>query len=350
METALIGPAKAFFLFIPTWLFSLIIPVVGIAIFTYIMAIRLAPLVKAAPDNRFNRYPERIFKLLKIWLAQWRQPRYRTAGILHIMIFFGFLVLSIRSTSLVIIGLHDGFVFPGFDGVVGHIYNVLKDCMATVVFVAVCLAAYRRGIQKPARYAVPEKYGHDHTAEAVFVLAIIATLMVSESLFEATLVAAQVQQGMPAEFLTPLTLPWMFKLFLWNTPVEYLQVLHLISFYVHDLTFFFFSASCRWGKHFHVITSFFNVFFMRLDRGTVKPVRHGISDEQLDDLESFGVKKLEDFTWKHLLDFYSCADCGRCSDQCPANAVGRPLSPLYFNQGSGPDVQELSLASGGQQV
>ena len=49
-----------------------------------------------------------------------------------------------------------------------------------------------------------------------------------------------------------------------------------------------------------------------------------------EDLESFGVKKLEDFTWKHILDFYSCADCGRCSDQCPANAVGRPLAPRFI--------------------
>ncbi len=84
------------------------------------------------------------------------------------------------------------------------------------------------------------------------------------------------------------------------------------------------------GKHFHVITSIFNVFFMRLDKGKIKPVRYGVSEEQLDDLESFGVKKLEDFTWKHMLDFYSCADCGRCSDQCPANAVGRPLSPRFI--------------------
>jgi Fe-S oxidoreductase len=85
------------------------------------------------------------------------------------------------------------------------------------------------------------------------------------------------------------------------------------------------------GKHFHVVTSLFNVLFMRLRRGNVKPVRHGVSDEQLDDLESFGVKQLEDFTWKHILDFYSCADCGRCSDNCPANAVGRPLSPRFIS-------------------
>ena len=85
------------------------------------------------------------------------------------------------------------------------------------------------------------------------------------------------------------------------------------------------------GKHFHVITSIFNVFFMRLDRGNVKPVVHGVSDEELDNLESFGVKQFEDFTWKHMLDFYTCADCGRCSDRCPANAVGRPLSPRFIS-------------------
>ena len=56
-----------------------------------------------------------------------------------------------------------------------------------------------------------------------------------------------------------------------------------------------------------------------------------MSDDKLDDLESFGVKKLEDFTWKHMLDFYSCADCGRCSDNCPANAVKRPLSPRFIS-------------------
>ena len=78
-------------------------------------------------------------------------------------------------------------------------------------------------------------------------------------------------------------------------------------------------------------TSLFNVYFAKLNRGTLKPVRWGVSDEQFDQLKSFGVKTFEDFTWKHMLDFYSCADCGRCSDNCPANAVGRPLSPRFIS-------------------
>ena len=110
-----------------------------------------------------------------------------------------------------------------------------------------------------------------------------------------------------------------------------LQGLHLAAYTIHDLTFFFFLCFLPIGKHFHVITSLFNVFFMRLDRGNVKPVRHGVDDSQLDELTSFGVKRFEDFTWKHMLDFYSCADCGRCSDRCPANRVKRPLSPRFIS-------------------
>jgi Fe-S oxidoreductase len=67
-----------------------------------------------------------------------------------------------------------------------------------------------------------------------------------------------------------------------------------------------------------------------LERGTLKPVRWDVPDERLDQVKSFGVKTFEDFTWKHILDFYSCADCGRCADNCPANAAGRPLAPRFL--------------------
>jgi Fe-S oxidoreductase len=331
MESVLIAPANFTFLGIPTILFSALIPLVGIALFAYIMAKRIAPLRLAAADNRLDDIPARINNVVKIWLAQWRQPRYMTGGVLHILIFFGFLALVIHTTSLVFVGFKEGFTFPGMGGAFGHFYKIVKDYAATIVLLACIVAAVRRGIVRPERYAVPAKYGHDHTAEAVFVLALISVLMITDSLFEASLVAAQVQQAVPAEFLAPGTLAWLLKSMLLDTPQGTLQSLHISSYYIHDLAFFFFLCFLPMGKHFHVITSLFNVFFMRTTTGNVKPVKYGITDAQLDDLESFGVKKLEDFTWKHILDFYTCADCGRCSDQCPARTVGRPLSPRFIS-------------------
>ncbi len=330
MEPALIPPAEASFLGLPGAFFALLIPVLGVAVFTYIMAKRLAPMVLSAPDDRSGRILERIFAVIKLWLGQYKQPRYRLAGILHILIFAGFIILSLRSISLVLIGVSADFTLPGFGGALGHGYTILKDYAATMVFIACVVAAVRRGIFKPARYAVPPQYGKDHTGEAIFVLALICILLVSESLFEASAVAANRQAGLPAESLAPLTLAWIFKGMLADSATGPLQSLHVGAYFVHDLTFFFFLCFLPLGKHFHVITSIFNVFFMKLDRGTVKPVRHGVSEEGLDELESFGAKKFEDFTWKHILDFYSCADCGRCSDNCPANHVGRPLSPRFI--------------------
>jgi len=154
--------------------------------------------------------------------------------------------------------------------------------------------------------------------------------MASESLFEASGAAFQVHQGQPAEFLAVLSLPWVLKGVLVASPLSTLQTVHLSSYFVDVLTFYFLLCYRPFGIQFHVETSLFNVYFAKLDRGTVKPVRWGVSDEHLDQVNSFGVKTFEDFTWKHMLDFYSCADCGRCSDQCPANAVGRPLSPRFL--------------------
>ncbi|MCP4024397.1 MAG: (Fe-S)-binding protein [Desulfobacteraceae bacterium] len=329
--TSIIGPASfKFFGIFPAAILSLIIPIIGVGYFAYIIARRLAPLVRSAPDSRFDNPIARARNLIVVCLGQIRQPRYMLAGVLHIFIFAGFLILSIRSTSLVVIGFSDGFVLPGFGGAIGSIYNFFKDYAATFVLIACIVAAVRRGIFKPARYAVPEKYGKDHTAEAVFVLGIISTLMISESLFEASEIAYAYQQTGEVHFLAPLSLVWIFKSMLSGAPLGFLQGLHVFTYYIHDFAFFFFLCFLPMGKHFHVITSFPNVLFMRVKTGNIKPVAHGVAEDQLDDLESFGVKYLEDFTWKHMLDFYSCADCGRCSDQCPANAVGRPLSPRFI--------------------
>jgi len=331
MESVLISPAKALYFGLPgTWLF-ITIPLVGISIFAYIMYQRSRPLRKAAADPRSGRMSERVAATVKFWLAQYRHPRYLLPGILHILLFSGFLILSIRSLTLVFIGIFDGFVLPGFGGGMGHAYAALKDIAGSYVLVAAVMLIIRRGIFKPARYSVPARYGKEHTAEAVLVLCLITGLVTCDMVFEGSAAAAAARGGLPAESFVPGTGAWIATGLLQPFSVQTLQKLHSGSYLLHELIFFFFLCFLPLGKHFHVITSLFNVYFMKLDKGTVKPVRWGVTDEQLDDLPSFGVKVAEDFTWKHILDFYSCVDCGRCSDNCPANAAGRPLSPRFIS-------------------
>jgi Fe-S oxidoreductase len=324
MADAIQSPTQATFWFIQGRVLFWIINLLGTACFAYIVAKRMAPLLRAQRDIRFDRPFIRLGRLLQYWFGQWRHPRYLAAGIIHIFLFAGFIVLVIHTVALLALGTSDR------PAMTGGVYAAVSDYAATVVFVCMIVAIARR-LLKPARYAVPAKYGKAHTADAIFLLALIAVLMAADSVFEASHAAAsQWQHYLAVEPPAVMSLPWILQSALAAAPLPVLKNLYLGAYLVHELTFFFLLCYRPFGIQFHVETSLFTVYFAKLDRGTVKPVRWGIPDDELDQVKSFGVKTFEDFTWKHMLDFYSCADCGRCSDQCPANAVGRPLSPRFL--------------------
>jgi len=293
----------------------LFLHLLGLTCFAYIVARRLLPLRDAQRDFRFDRPVMRLGRVLQFWLAQCRHPRYRFAGILHVLVFAGFLILASRAFALLAFGVTDQFAIEP-----GGIYDTVRDYASTVVFLCMGIAIVRRLFFPPARY------GH-RSADAIFLLALIGILMAADAVFESSRIAFHAQQGSRADLPAPFSLPWIFETALASAPSSMLRGLYLGAYLAHEITFFFLLCYRPFGIQFHVETSLFSIYFAKLDRGTVKPVRWGVPDAQLDTVPSFGVKTIGDFTWKHILDFYSCADCGRCSDQCPANAVGRPLSP-----------------------
>jgi len=320
MAEAIQSPAQATFWFVQGRVLFWLINLLGSACFAYIVAKRLTPLMRGQRDMRFDRPLMRLGRLLKFWFGQWRHPRYLAAGIIHILLFSGFIVLVMHTFALLAMGTSGRHAAAA---AAGGLYGAISDYAATVVFLCMIVAIVRR-LLKPARYAVPAKYGKAHTADAIFLLALIAVLMAADSVFEASHAVA-VRESLPV-----ISLAWMLEGALAAAPLAVLSNLYLGAYLVHELSFFFLLCYRPFGIQFHVETSLFSVYFAKLDRGTVKPVRWGVPDGQLDQVQSFGVKTFEDFTWKHMLDFYSCADCGRCSDQCPANAVGRPLSPRFL--------------------
>jgi Fe-S oxidoreductase len=329
MVEAFQSPAQAAYWLISGQTLFLTLNLLGLACFSYIVAKRLTPLIRGERDVRFDRPLLRLERFLQFWLGQWKHPRYRVAGTIHILIFAGFILLATRAFSLLILGISENFALPDSAGGIGRVYEIVADYAATIVFLCMVAAAVRRIVFKPARYEVPARYGKGHKVDAIFLLALIAFLMLSESLFEASKAASLAQQGQ-TEFLATFSLAWILQNALSSVSQSNLWNLHRGAYLLDVLTFYFLLCYRPFGIQFHVETSLFNVYFAKLDRGTVKPVRWGVSDEHLDQVKSFGVKTFEDFTWKHMLDFYSCADCGRCSDNCPANAVGRPLSPRFI--------------------
>src|SRR5579872_4861170 len=122
---------------------------------------------------------------------------------------------------------------PEVSGRAGHVYDLITDYAATVVFLCMVIAAVRRLIFKPARYAVPAKFGKGHTADAIFLLGLIAVLMAADSLFAASRSAGYLQQGQPAEALAAFSLPWMLRLAIVSMPLATLRELNVGAYFVH---------------------------------------------------------------------------------------------------------------------
>jgi len=290
-----------------------IITVAALALFAFIIRRRVRLLLEAQPDPRFSNLKNRFLDLITYGFIQKRQPRYLWAGVIHIMIFWGFVVLGLRSLDLVTQGLGLPIFRPLMNSPFGIFYNTLKDLFELLVLAACIWAILRRAILHPKRYE------GSHTFEAYLVLGLIGFLMLTDMVFEGSgmLLAGPEHGWLPAAGLTMFFLPH-------NSP-QFLSVLRNISYWLHILAFFFFLNLLPLSKHFHIITALPNVFFRKQQKGAIKPARYDVED--IFDLETLGVEKIKDMTWKHLLDLYTCTECGRCTDQCPANAVGRPLSP-----------------------
>ena len=293
--------------------FMWIIAVVALTVFTFIIRSRIDLLLAGQKDPRFSNLKQRFLDLVEYGFIQKRQPRYLWAGVIHMMIFWGFVVLGLRSLDLVTEGLGIPIFRPFMHSPLGVFYNAFKDVFELIVLVACIWAILRRAIVKP------ERYEGSHTVEAYLVLGLISFLMITDMLFEGSgiLLTGEAGEWLPAAWIGMLLLPE-------NSPGA-LSVIFRTTYWLHILAFFVFLNLLPLFKHFHIITGLPNVFFRKLNKGEIKPARYGVDD--IFDLETLGVEKIEDFTWKHILDFYTCTECGRCTDNCPANAIGRPLSP-----------------------
>src|SRR6185369_9696546 len=185
------SPSQATYWLISGQTLFLTIHLLGLACFVFIVVKRLQPLLRAQADYRWDRPWVRVGRVMQFWLGQWRHPRYPGAGVMHILVFAGFLILATRAFSL-ILGFQEHALLSDM---AGHAYDVVRDYATTIVFLCMVIAAIRRLAFRPARYAVPASYGRTHTGDAIFLLGLIALLMLGDSLYEGSKVAFAAQRG-----------------------------------------------------------------------------------------------------------------------------------------------------------
>lgn len=288
-----------------------ILLIVALVVFFLSIQKRVSVLRKAQRDPRFDRPKERLRSLIWDGILQSRQPRYLFSGIMHLIIFWGFVVLGLRSLQLLLYGLNIPFLNPFKEGGFWSLYGTLKDLFEIAVLFTCIILIGRRAIFRPDRYKGSKQF------EAYLVLGLISFLMITDIVFD----LCSLKMNSSHKTL----LGSFFGQFFMNLSLNEASFLFNISFLLHIMTFLFFLNLLPLSKHFHIITALPNVFFRKLKKGAIKPVRYDLKN--IEELDYLGTKFITDLTWKHILDIYSCTECGRCSDNCPANLSGRELSP-----------------------
>ena len=235
--------------------------------------------IDAKPSDRPGDVPARVVAEAEIVLGQKKLLQRLVPGLMHAFIFWGFIVLF------------PTIILAAIDVAGGHVttpewYRVLSDVFAVLVLVGVATALVIRTVVRPARFV------GSHVGEGYFILGLIALVVTTLLLWHS---------------IGGTGLAWA----------------HLIVIGV-------FLAYLPYSKHLHIATAVVNVWMARTrKRGRLEPLRFDVPDDEL----RFGVATIFDLTRKEVVDAFSCTECGRCQDVCPAHATGKLLSPKLLIMG-----------------
>ena len=311
----------------PLWMQALfyVVGFATIGFFLFGSWLRIKKYRRGRDAGRFNQLPSRFFKALGIMATNatiFKRDTY--AGIAHWMIFWGFVVLFLGTVTVAVD--HDFlellFKYRLLKGDFYLWFSLILDIFGVLFIVGLLMMMFRRSALKPPQlnYARPDlppgKYNRQPyaTDDKIF-LWLLLIIGVTGFLIEGLRIAAD---GMPA-YETWSPVGWLIANGVQNLPVE---SLHKYTWWFHAVVVLAFIAYIPFSKAMHMLVDYANLMFKddlaarRLPRVTEEKMKQGM-----------GYLKIEDFTWKELLDFDACTKCGRCHAACPANASGAPLSP-----------------------
>ncbi|MBE2924830.1 (Fe-S)-binding protein [Anoxybacillus flavithermus] len=290
------------------WIAFLLVTAYAVHLFVYLVKTRIA-YIKLGKKVEFDgKVKER---LQNIWVNVFGQKKLlkdKKSGIIHVIFFYGFILVQFGAIDFIIKGLVPGAHLP-----LGPLYpafTFFQEIVTLLILVAVLWAFYRRYIEKLVRLKRDLKAG--------LVLIFIGGLMLSV-LFGNGMSRIWHNEGTswsePVASAIALAFSWVGE--------TGAVVLFFVAWWVHLLILLTFLVYVPQSKHAHLIAGSVNVFFSRLTRPKLEKIN--FEDETQ---ESFGVGKIEDFKQTQLIDLYACVECGRCTNMCPATGTGKMLSPM----------------------
>ncbi|WP_284644887.1 (Fe-S)-binding protein [Paenibacillus silviterrae] len=253
--------------------------------------------------EKLGAYLTEVFGQTRL-LKDWR------SGIMHIIIFYGFILLQLGALDLIYKGLSMGLPLPipWYDG-----FSLLQEITVLLVLAAMGYAVFRRYVEKLPRL----KRGWKPSLVVWFIFSLMLSVLFSLA-FERIWLAHPPSEYAPISSLIASALP--------ELSAQAAQAAFYIFWWLHLLILLSFLVYVPQSKHFHIITAPVNLW-LRRDEPAGRLQKLDLENEEA---ESFGVGRIEDFTQKQMLDFYACVECGRCTNVCPASNTGKVLSPMHL--------------------
>ena len=311
---------------------------IALLVFGAIIAPRVRLLLAARSAPRLDRVPERIKASLVNGLGQRKflsgdQP----SGIMHALIFWGFVVLMLQVITLFGRAIDANWAIPGFapDQPLGPVFFLARDVVEAGVIVGVLYMLWRRVIVHTPRLfgigGAERRYREETHWEGVLILVLILLVVVGGLVYDAGRLVALDLHGNERAF-APLTA--LVAAALGGLSRSAANTVSQVGWWVHCVTVLVFLCLLPLSKHFHIITAIPNVFFGKLPpRDVERPlaITH-VAAAPVAALDPppeglVGIAALGDLSWKQVLDAFSCTECGRCTEVCPATAAGTPLAP-----------------------
>src|SRR3954468_7071509 len=291
------------------------------AIFALLMVrrLRVFEAVQAVGPDLRGAIPTRAWGVIRYAFLQSRMFRERRVGAFHYLLFLGSTLLLIGNINVVTGGLVQRVTSFPFEGQIWVFLVAIQNFVVIGVYLSLLYMAKRRLIDRPSRLTL--------SRTGMLILVMIFLVVTTEFLAQAFEAAAY--GDIPGAFAAnAIAVP------LRSLSTTVLEGAFVVLWWGHVVVLAAFLLFIPTNKHFHVYTSFVNIYYRKLAPRGQLPVLD-IEDENA----TFGLKTLQDLGWKDLLDGYTCTECGRCQQACPAWNTGKPLNPKTFIMG----IRDMSV-------
>jgi heterodisulfide reductase subunit C len=281
----------------------------------------------------------RFMVMMKVAFGQTKILRRPVIGLFHAIVFWGFCVILFGSVEMIIDGLTGSEKALKSLGIVYDVFVASGDIFGFLVAIAIVIFIFRRIFFHIKRFHGIEMKPISHQ-DANFALFLILVLMISLTGMNSVYYQCNSVNNLPIYGIFPVSS--FISMIFAGLPMWWLIILYQIFWWTHILLIFLFANILPYSKHFHVFMSIPNVFLSRLEplgkmtnmtnvmmevQGMLDPNAALSAPPATDPVGRFGIKDIEDVTWKNYLDSLSCTECGRCTSVCPANITGKRLSP-----------------------